>query len=181
MKISALPNASTVAATDLSPVVQDLSSTPVTNAAEQTQIKTFVQTGVTDGSSASAGIIGEVIQTLVASGSAVSLTTATAASIGTLSLTAGDWDVCGSVNFVIAAGTVSEMVASFGTSVAINTDGSEVYGGATAAVVTQKNGVTIPKFRVSSSGSTTLHLNAKATFAAGTVSGYGKLIARRVH
>ncbi|MGF6309478.1 hypothetical protein ABIB82_003924 [Bradyrhizobium sp. i1.8.4] len=65
---------------------------------------------------ASAGNVGEFISSNVASGSAVALTTGTAADVTSISLTAGDWDVEGMVTFTTTAtssiSTVSAYISS---------------------------------------------------------------------
>ncbi|HEY2596070.1 MAG TPA: hypothetical protein VGK33_19430, partial [Chloroflexota bacterium] len=58
--------------------------------------------GVTDGSDATPGNIGEV---LTASNSGVALSSNTQANVATLNLTAGDWDVSGLVSFSASSGS----------------------------------------------------------------------------
>ena len=53
----------------------------------------FVQTGVTDGSNAAAGMIGEVASVTRLIGAALGVLSGTATNIATLALTPGDWDV----------------------------------------------------------------------------------------
>jgi predicted nucleic acid-binding protein len=55
--------------------------------------------------SAAAGKVGEFITSNIVVGSAVALTTGTAANVTSVSLTAGDWDVCGEVDLSTAATT----------------------------------------------------------------------------
>jgi hypothetical protein len=114
MKIINMPPASALTLTDLLPVAQDVSSTPVTNKATGAQVKTITQTGITSGSAAPTGIIGEDASSLIVSGSAISLSSGSGQRIPFLSLGSdceGEWDISGSVNFIITAGTVSELVA----------------------------------------------------------------------
>ena len=59
--------------------------------------------GVTDGSNAAAGVIGEYIEASTASTGV--LTPSTWQTAVTIALSAGDWDVCGGVAFSVAAGT----------------------------------------------------------------------------
>jgi hypothetical protein len=68
--------------------------------------------GVTDGSDAAAGQIGEY---LTASGSGIGLANNVVTTVATLSLTAGDWDVTGNVNFNAAAGTHTFFAAGIGS------------------------------------------------------------------
>ncbi|MDP2325295.1 MAG: hypothetical protein Q8N51_14890, partial [Gammaproteobacteria bacterium] len=55
--------------------------------------------GTNTNDAAAAGYIGELIGSTIASGSAVSLTTATNANVTSISLTAGDWDVWGAITY----------------------------------------------------------------------------------
>ena len=61
--------------------------------------------GTTTNDSAATGNVGEFVTATVAVGAAVALTTATTANVTSISLTAGDWDVSGQVNFTPGATT----------------------------------------------------------------------------
>jgi len=137
--------------------------------------------GTSTNDSAAAGNVGEEIQSLVALGSAVGLTNVTPANITSISLTAGDWDVEGSVNFTMAAATFTQTEAGISsTSATLPSDGSEVYSGLQGTTLTLKDSITLPRKRVSLASTTTVYLVAQAAFSAGTVSGYGAITARRV-
>ena len=141
--------------------------------------------GFSDGSLAAAGQVGEVIQSLVAVGSPVSLTTATPANVTSVALTAGDWDVEGNVNFTAASATTAAgalWVAGINsTSATLPTDGSEVQEQAVALTTTTfKSGIGTPPKPIRIAAATTIYLVAEATFTAGTVGAYGVLTARRV-
>lgn len=146
-------------------------------------------TGVTDGSSASAGDIGELLASTVASGSAVALTTATGKDVTTLALTPGDWDVSAVVDRVLSAATATQFAC--GVSLAANTMPSQAGGSglgtdpaavqvASFTTVTGNYTQAVPPVRVSISANTTLHLVAQDTFSAGTVAAFGTIRARRV-
>jgi len=125
--------------------------------------------------------VGEYVSSLIATGSAVSLTTATAANITSISLTAGDWDVSGNVNFNETTSTVTARSAGISsTSATLPTDGSEAYNGVQSTVTSEINSITSPRVRMSLSGTTTIYLVGKATFSAGTCAGFGTLTARRI-
>ena len=64
--------------------------------------------GTTTNDSAAAGTVGEEIVSTVIVGSAVSLTTATAATVTSIALTAGDWDV--SFDAMFTGGTTTLVV-----------------------------------------------------------------------
>jgi hypothetical protein len=141
--------------------------------------------GVQDGSNATTGSVGELVFSNIAVGSAVSLTTATAANVTSISLTPGDWDVDGNVNYAAASATTATgalWVSGINTtSATIPTDGTEVQTAATAITTTSfKEGITLARKRVSLTTTTTVYLVAEATFTAGTVTGYGHIHARRV-
>lgn len=141
--------------------------------------------GVIDASSSGAGNVGEVVSSLVASGSAVSLTTATPANITSISLTAGDWDVQANVNVLGASTTTAaaalQQVGISTTSATLPTDGSQVIVAVPVATTTSFNtGASIPRVRINVSITTTVYLVAEATFTAGTVTAYGGITARRV-
>lgn len=137
--------------------------------------------GTATNDNATAGNVGEYVESLVAVGSAVSFTTATSMNITSISLTAGDWDVNGQVNYTETVATVSARAASIGsTSATLATDGSEGYCGVQSTLVTEKNSIDLPRKRISVSGTTTVYLIASCTFAAGTAGGFGFINARRV-
>lgn len=137
--------------------------------------------GTTTNDSAPAGYIGEFVSSLVASGSPVSLTNNTAANVTSISLTAGDWDVEGNVNF---SGTTATVTAGTGgissTSATLPTDGSEVYDGTVTTLLSDVSSVTLPRKRMSLAATTTVYMVAKKAFSAGTVVAFGSLNARRV-
>lgn len=139
---------------------------------------------------AAAGEIGEVKTTTVATASSVSLTTATAKDVATLDLTPGDWDVWGQVdrNWSGATATiVSTCISVMANTVSTQPGGSGI-GTDPIATDTATFGTTLTGIksqrcgpvRVSISAATTLHLVAKDTFSAGTVTAFGTITARRV-
>lgn len=137
--------------------------------------------GTATNDSAAAGKIGQIISSLVAVGSPVSLSTATGADVTSISLTAGDWDVEGNVNFILTGATATAFSAGISlTSATLPTDGSEVASGVITTAVTGTNGITLPRKRVSIAGTTTVYLSCKATFTLGTIGVYGGISARRV-
>jgi hypothetical protein len=141
--------------------------------------------GVTSGANAATGNVGEQVDSIVAVGSAVGLTTATAANVTSISLSAGDWNVSGNVNFTAGSATTAEgalwVIGVNTTSATIPTTGAEVQLAATAVTTTSfKLGASTTSSRINVSATTTVYLVAEATFTAGTVGAYGHLCARRV-
>jgi hypothetical protein len=111
---------------------------------------------------------------LTTSGSA-GLTNNTQATVATLTLTAGDWDVSGAVSFMASSAGAGAHNA-FG----LGLDAIDLLLTATfpAAALTQAL-QTGPK-RYSVTASTAVHLRAQANFTGGTVSATGTARARRV-
>lgn len=131
--------------------------------------------------SAAIGMVGEIISSAIVVGSATSLTTATAKNVTSISLTAGDWDVEGNVNFTETTATASARSAGItSTSATVPVDGTESYCGVQSTITSELNSITLPRKRVSLAATTTIYLVGKATFSAGTVSGFGSISARRV-
>lgn len=134
--------------------------------------------------SATAGNVGEPLATTVLVGSAVSMTTATAVTIATLSLTAGDWDVYIQAAFNGTATAVSGLRASLSTTTNVEVTtagnfGSQVYN-AIPAFATENPAFWVGPIRVSLSGTTNHFYVARGDFTGGTCTGYGLLRARRV-
>lgn len=137
--------------------------------------------GTATNNSAAAGYVGEIISSLVATGSPVSLSTATAANVTSISLTAGDWDVEGNINFTLTGATATAFAGGIlSTTATLPTDGSEVASGVVTTAITGVNGITLPRKRLSLASTTTIYLVAKATFTLGTIGVWGGVTARRV-
>jgi hypothetical protein len=137
---------------------------------------------------AAANFVGEFLATSITA--AVSLTTATTANVGTISLTGGDWDVWGVVVFTPAATTtvtaveagVSTITAFMPNASSINA-GSGTVGQIQATLTTGVQQV-VPtgtmRIRVASTASpTTFYLVAQAAFAVSTLTVTGYISARR--
>ena len=136
--------------------------------------------GSTANDTPTAGDVGESTTSLVASGSAVSLTTATGANVTSITLTAGDWDVSGIVNVAFTSATHTGTTASFSTTTATPaTDGTEGYTGLQLTITSATTSIPVTEGRLSLSTSTTVYLTVKSTFSAGTAAAFGKITARR--
>lgn len=152
--------------------------------------------GVTDGSTAASGIIGENSTSFRLFASATSLTTATTANIlnaGSVTIPAGDWDLSGCLGF-IPAGTTN-VTTVFG---AISLTSATLPGNATIAVPSSGGEVecvttfpgsvlgstaftlTLPIVSVSLASATTFYLVARANFTVSTMTCFGSLTGRRV-
>ncbi len=137
--------------------------------------------GVTDGSAASAGIVGESMSSSLAEGSAVSLISGVTANITAISLTAGDWDVKGVARFSITNGTVTSSASGISIfSAAQPTDGSSVASGLQLADASVVNSIPIQRKQVNVRSTTTVYLVGTCDFSAGSVSAFGQIVARRI-
>ena len=129
--------------------------------------------------------IGNYLSSSVVSGSAVALTSTTAANVTSITLTEGEWDVSGSVGFIPAASTSITALAggSSATTATISVTGDAFVEGSVAVVPGAVGQVsTIPTTRYAVPAGTTqiVYLVARATFTVSTLGGFGKIQARRV-
>lgn len=137
--------------------------------------------GTNTTNSANSGVVGEIISAILPVGTPVSMTTATPINIRSVSLTAGDWDVQGQINFTETTSTVTARSAGISsTTGTLPTDGSEAYCGVQSTLTSELNSITLSRKRISLGTTTTIFLVGSATFSAGTCGGFGVLTARRV-
>lgn len=140
--------------------------------------------GTATNDNAAAGSEGEYISATLTSGSAITLTTATTANVTSISLTAGDWDVTGTVAYQFGA-TTSYTILIHGvstTSITIGSQGTYALILTPATVPTNAADVvwTVPTVRLSLSATTTVYLITQGTFSVSTLKVYGIIRARRV-
>jgi hypothetical protein len=141
------------------------------------------QSGITDGSEAAAGRVGEFRAVSVDAGAAVSMGSFTAIDVTHLDLEPGDWDVWGNVVFAPAGSTTCNTIAAWISPVSATPPAGETAGYVTirAAFVTgQPQALAVGHVRLLNSAAQSLHLSALAGFAASTMAAYGTLSARRV-
>lgn len=137
--------------------------------------------GVTNGVAAVAGEVGQIISSLVTVNAPVSLTNATAANVTSVVLTAGRWSVTASLNIRAGSATTTSLAGGITSASATTpTNGTEV---GAAAIYTTTSFITtltpaVKQFNLAAT--TTVYLVAEVSFSAGTVSGYGALIAQRI-
>lgn len=131
----------------------------------------------TTNDNAAAGKVGEYVASTVAAASAVSLSNGVPANLTTISLTAGDWDVFGNVNF-IPTGTATAFESAVNSSSASFPDESQRFE--VTGSLTSNYGAPCPMVRFSLSSPATVYLVAYAVFGSGTVTCCGQLLARRV-
>jgi hypothetical protein len=137
--------------------------------------------GVTDGSDAAAGVVGEFISSVVTTG--VGLTNGVVANVTSIALTAGDWDVqgeawinpgsgCAQISAAISTVSATQPTAP-GTNMARQSINATLTAGAYSIL-------TLRPCRVSVSGTTTMYLVAVSAFTGGSTSATGVISARRV-
>jgi hypothetical protein len=122
------------------------------------------------------------VNSAVVSGSAVSLTTATAANVTSISVPAGTWFISGNINFSAASATVTGTSGGLSsTSATLPTDGTEVYSGVQVTLLSETDSVTLPPKQFVLGSTTTIYLVGKSTFSAGSVGAFGQITAVRAY
>lgn len=143
--------------------------------------------GIATNTAAPAGDIGEEIEAVVASGAAVGLTTATALSVASIVLTAGDWDVWGYIGFTGGATTTVNALTGSISLVNNTVDAtrgrwsSQVPGGAPIFNTLTNQQFACGQDQIKVSAPTTVYLVALAAFGISTCAAFGTIIARRRH
>lgn len=143
--------------------------------------------GTTTNDNATAGNVGEYIQSVVTFGAPVALTTVTPANLTSISLTAGDWDVSGQIGFTGGTTTtVSSLSSSISTTSATISQTSPTFTNiVNPSALVLFNGdfnsvsYAIPTVRLSLSTTTTVFLCVRSAFGTSTCSAFGYIGARR--
>lgn len=145
--------------------------------------------GKTDASNATAGQVGEYISSFVVAGSAVGLTTGTARTVTSITLTAGDWDVEGAVGFTLSSTgtgcTALQACVSLATNTFVTAPTANGFPVASIQSNTSfssggSNRLAGLYSRVNVSVSTNVFLVASSNFTSGSVLAFGAISARRV-
>lgn len=139
--------------------------------------------GTTTNNNANAGSVGEYLESTVVEASAISLTSATAANVTSITLTAGDWDVFGLVNVRNSGTAGTQHIGAVNTTSATlpGADSFKMVGlPFSEAASSGFCGIVIPMTRYLVSGTTTVYLIAYVSFPSGTETAWGKIYARRV-
>lgn len=135
--------------------------------------------GVTDGSNAAAGIVGEFIEAIELDASALAASNGIPLNVTSISLTAGDWDVSGVASFN-PSGT-NNVTLSLG---AINTVSAALPAverwTIMGTTITNRLSCPVARQRFSLTVTTTLYLVAQANFVTGSCTVYGFINARRI-
>lgn len=138
--------------------------------------------GTTTNDSAAAGYVGEYIESVIVSGSSTAMTDNTATNITSISLTAGDWEVYGSVALKLDAST--QLIiwdAGINTTSATmpNIEYTHRANYGNTAPTTDICSV-VPTRRISIASTTTVYLVSQVDYSISTCSGYGFIAARRL-
>ena len=133
--------------------------------------------GTTTNDNAAAGIVGEYVSSR---GTSVALTSNTNTNVTSISLTAGDWDVEGSI-LISPSGTLTLIVAGVSSTSATyeTTEDGATYLQTTFGAG-QSQQLSTGARRYSLSATTTIYLIGKGAFASGTTIANGVIRARRV-
>lgn len=152
-------------------------------AADQKAAITVLQAklGTTTNDDATAGQLGEYITSSIPGGG-VGLTSNVAANITNISLTAGDWDVGGEIWFAVGAGGAADLRGGTSATTGViqgnpGSGGVVIHKWTFTANSTQAFSIATERFSLAAT--TTIYLVAYAFFGASTVSGYGRISARR--
>ena len=132
--------------------------------------------GTTTNNNANAGSVGEVI---TSTGSSVALTNATAANIASISLTAGDWDVWGSVGFVPTTVTSIALIAASISPTSATQVSIPNITLLNLPFTVGNQSIVAPTQRISLATTTTYFLVATINYAGGTEAATGTITARR--
>lgn len=132
-----------------------------------------------------AGSVGELIESEVLVGAAVSLTNNTAANVTSIALTAGNWLVWGNAAYLSGAST---SITTFSSAVSLTSAAFETVP-SSGSVQTQRSAAFVPGAatsvypvgmrRLSLSGTTTVYLIGFSNFTVSTMSAYGYIGAIR--
>ncbi|MCX6711626.1 MAG: hypothetical protein NT139_01135 [Candidatus Woesearchaeota archaeon] len=135
--------------------------------------------GVVDNSNASAGFVGEFVESVVLYASRFGITTTVDTTVTSITLTAGDWDVSG---YSFIQGNANLAYSVGGLSLINNQLPDPAYRSSTAdsPALSTEAGLACSTRRFSSASTFTVYLIGFATFATGTAQVCGSINARRV-
>jgi len=134
--------------------------------------------GTTTNDNANAGSVGEFVSN---SASGTSLTNNTPANVTSVSLTAGDWDVSGTIQFAAGAGATATQIIAGVSSTSATFGGVGTFSTLSLTFATATSStIASPVARFSLSTTTTIFLVGQSTFAGGTMTANSFIRARRV-
>lgn len=143
--------------------------------------------GVTTNSSAAAGTVGQYVESVISSYTNITGATGVWGNLTTISLTAGDWDVTGILNWIANGATIVGAIDAFEAAISVNsgaTTTDHVQGSNQVALVvpttTADRSQVISSYRISLSATTTIYLKLIASYSVATPQYKCRLSARRV-
>jgi len=155
--------------------------------ASQKAVKTYADTklaqaGTITNDNAAAGNIGEYIESVIASGSGLALTSNVAKNVTSISLTAGDWDVFGFAGLIGVAGTTFQFAFGGASTTSATLSGDEFFGYGEGTFTLNSNTIQFPfpTKRFSLASTTTIFLVFQGVFAGSTAKCFGRISARRM-
>lgn len=162
------------------PALKRSTTTLQARLADDSDYTQVIAKGTATNDNAVAGNVGEFSTAQLVSGSAVSLTTATPTNITSLSLTAGDWQCWGVVDYVATGATTTAFKSGL-SSTSATFGGQDTFQNMPliATALSDTFGHSVAPVRFSLSATTTVYLIGQATFSVGTGAGYGTLNCRR--
>ena len=132
--------------------------------------------GVTNGSNAAAGSVGEFVSSVIPSVSSVSFSSNAAKDLTYISLTAGDWDVWGNIQF---SGTTTTAAEGWLSTTSATVPDSSLFFNFSGAVGATLIGAAVPSRRFNVTTTTTVYISGVVT-GTGSLTGCGGIYARRV-
>lgn len=138
--------------------------------------------GTTTNDSATAGNVGQYIEALQTAATNFPAT-GTYGDLGSLALTAGDWDVSIMMNASANGATAQLVGAGIGTASGTGSTGITPgvnYAAQTAPTSSANSSVAVPVYRISIASSTTYYCKVIANYTVGTPQYQGRCSARRV-
>lgn len=143
--------------------------------------------GVTNGSNAAAGNVGEFVNSSVLFGSAINLSSNTPLNVTSINLTAGDWNVYGEIAFTGNASTTIAALVGNITTTSLGADdtltagvAAQSFPNSTLFSFNHAAAFSLSPVRINVTTPTTVYLVAIAGFGTSTCSTYGSISARRV-
>lgn len=141
-------------------------------------------TGSTTNDSANAGVVGEFIQTRTTSFTNVPGSSGNWSDLGSVALTAGDWDVSCMVNASLNSSVMTSMDVGISTTTGNSAtglqEGDNWAESAALPVGSVHQSVAVPAYRMSLSGNTTVYLKGKFGYSVATPQYVSRISARRM-
>jgi hypothetical protein len=140
--------------------------------------------GTATNDNAAAGYIGEYPTVGIGTDVAAAATTVWG-NVATITLSAGDWDVTGiagtnAIGVTVTGPTRVALSLFSGNTTTDHVSGDNVIGFSPSTNATDYRGNSIPNWRVSVTGATTVYLKALFTYSAGSPTWSGRISARRI-